>query len=170
MFKVLSAKLVCIIKLRFIKGQLFFTNCSVGLPLGPQNVRSTKWSVRKTSPTWIVYSGTHYHDFNVLPYTLSYIFSQFTMVCELLSMGLLKGHWKFLQCLILNCNDFQKFFVKEFSDSTYSLQKIAQTLRLPSDQSLCQSDISSVQLKSNRTVSQGLLVCNIAYRNSWLGN
>ena len=39
------------------------------------------------SLTWIAYNATHYHNFNMLPHVLLYIFSQFIMVWRLFSTG-----------------------------------------------------------------------------------
>ena len=47
-FIVFELKLACTIKLWLLRGQQFFTSCSVELQLDPRNVWSTKLSVRKT--------------------------------------------------------------------------------------------------------------------------
>ena len=39
------------------------------------------------SLTWITYNATHYHNFNMLPHVLLYIFSQFIMVWRLFATG-----------------------------------------------------------------------------------
>ena len=62
------------------------------------------------------------------------------------SLILLKGHWKFLRCLISNFNDFQKTFEKEFSDNTDEIQGIAQTLRW-----LCKPIILSIRYSEGST-------------------
>ena len=40
----------------------------------------TRYSTFSLSLTWLAYNATHYHNFNVLPHALPYIFSKFSMV------------------------------------------------------------------------------------------
>ena len=71
-----------------------------------------------------------------------------------------KKYWNFLQCLILNFNDFQKNFLKEFSDSTHGIQKLPRLSDCLADQSFCGSDILRIQLKFNWTVGERQLACD----------
>ena len=43
----------------------------------------TRYRTFSLSLTWVGYSAMHYHNFNVLPHTIPYIFTQFSMVLGL---------------------------------------------------------------------------------------